>query len=199
MCRGCCTVAYNTADWSDFAIVSHNTTPVSPTSKVKTSRFLVVEAPSYIRSSLNYSCNQSCGDRLSPFRSKTDPKQDMRTTKDEAVKKSWDSDSDTESCSSFSPQPSSPRPEYAEPTTGFLCLPREIRLEIYRLACLPLHTRHRYLRYDPASRWGKNALTLVHTYPENGALMATCRQVRWEIAACTWFGVYPPLASMNIH
>lgn len=105
---------------------------------------------------------------------------------DAPLKDNWDSDSS----SSTSSRPTSPAPEKGGPTTGFLHLPRETRLEIYRLACLPLRTRHHFLHYDPANRWGRNALTLVHTYPSCGALVATCRVVRWEVYACTYHLLY---------
>ncbi|OAG05639.1 uncharacterized protein CC84DRAFT_1164115 [Paraphaeosphaeria sporulosa] len=99
------------------------------------------------------------------------------------LKDNWDSSS---SVSSSRPSSPSPLPVDSEsPTqTSFLQLPREIRLEIYTLACLPLHTRDHFLHYDPTNRWGRNMLTLVHTYPSCGALLATCKVVRWEV--CSW-------------
>ncbi|KAF1971760.1 hypothetical protein BU23DRAFT_569587 [Bimuria novae-zelandiae CBS 107.79] len=93
------------------------------------------------------------------------------------VKENWDSDSEEEP--EEQPEPA----KLPLPLPGFLRLPRELRLEIYKRTCLPVRTKHRYLNYDPSHRWGRKALTIVHTYPSNGALLATCKQIHWELTA----------------
>ncbi|KAJ4302806.1 hypothetical protein N0V90_001697 [Kalmusia sp. IMI 367209] len=100
----------------------------------------------------------------------------------EPIKDHWDSATESESEEPPPEMTSSPEtPTPASISSPFLRLPRELRLQIYLFAIYPLHTSHFNVPYSPWSPWGRNALTLVHTYPSCGALLATCRQIHWEI------------------